>query len=335
MYGDNAHFLAFGTQVIDRLLDRLGHRTHRDDDILGIGIAIVNERLVLAAGNFADLDHRLGGHVGNRIVETVGGLTRLEIDVGILGGTARNGVLGIQRTLAELGECLLVEQSFECLVVDQLDLLDLVRRTETVEEMHERHAGFDRQDMGQSGQVHHLLHAAGSQHRKARLAGCHNVLMVAEDRKALRSQGAGRNMEHAREQFTGDFVHVGDHQQQPLRSGERRSQRAALQRTVHCTGCARLGLHLDHFDRFAEDVLTALCSPFVHQFGHRRRRRDGVNSSHLAEHIRDVCRCIVTVTSNKFFLCHLTINYYVNMCFVGVKKQITESIIRANILLLF
>ena len=304
MYGDNAHFLAFGTQVIDRLLDRLGHRTHRDDDILGIGIAIVNERLVLAAGNFADLDHRLGGHVGNRIVETVGGLTRLEIDVGILGGTARNGVLGIQRTLAELGECLLVEQSFECLVVDQLDLLDLVRSTESVEEMEERNACLERHDMRDTCQVHHLLHGRSGEHREAGLTRGHHVLMVAEYGKGMCGDGSRRDMEYARKKFSGNLVHIGNHQQQPLRCGERRGQRAALQRTVHGTRGTGLRLHLDYPDCFSENIFTTLSGPLIDKFRHRRGRSDGVNRRNLREHISYVGCRVITVACDKFLFCH-------------------------------
>ena len=46
-------------------------------------------------------------------------------------------------------------------------------------------------------------------------------------------------------QFAGDLVHVRDHQQKPLRGGERRRKRAALERAVHRPGGAALALHLD------------------------------------------------------------------------------------------
>jgi hypothetical protein len=67
--------------------------------------------------------------------------------------------------------------------------------------------------------------------------------MIAEDGKALRRQGAGRNMEDGGGQLAGDLVHIGDHQQEALRSGERGGERARGQRAVYCTGRAAFGLH--------------------------------------------------------------------------------------------
>ena len=54
-------------------------------------------------------------------------------------------------------------------------------------------------------------------------------------------------MEHARQQFAGDLIHIGNHQQQTLRRGERRRQGTALQRTVYGACGTGFGLHLDNF----------------------------------------------------------------------------------------
>ena len=76
-------------------------------------------------------------------------------------------------------------------------------------------------------------------------------------------------MEHAREQLTGNLVHVGDHQQQTLRRGVGRGQGTCLQRTVNGTGGATLALHLLDHDGLTEDVLAAGGGPLVHVLGHR------------------------------------------------------------------
>lgn len=79
-------------------------------------------------------------------------------------------------------------------------------------------------------------------------------------------------MEYARQEFTGYFVHIRNHQQQTLRSGVRSGERTGLQRTVNGT-CTAFRLHFLHQYSFAEDVLTTCGSPFI-VFSHRRRGSD-------------------------------------------------------------
>ena len=304
MHGHQTHLAALLAQVVDRLLDGLRNGAHGDEDLLGLGIAVVDEGFVLAAGDLRDLAHRIGHHVGNGIVELVGRLTRLEVDVGVLGRTARHGVLGVQGTGAEGLQGVVVEQRRERSLVDELDLLDLVRGAEAVEEVQERHAGLQGHQVCDTREVHHLLYGRRGQHGEARLAGGHDVLVVAEDRQRLCGQGTGRNVEDTREQLTRDLVHIRNHQQQTLRRGERRGECAALQRSVNGTRRTGLGLHLDNLHRFAEDVLAPLRRPLVHEFGHRRRRRDGIDRGDLREHVSHVSRCIVTITSDEFLFCH-------------------------------
>jgi len=51
-------------------------------------------------------------------------------------------------------------------------------------------------------------------------------------------------MEDAGKQFTGNLVHVRDHEQKALGTGKGGGQRATGQGTVHSTGSASFGLHL-------------------------------------------------------------------------------------------
>ena len=270
VYGHQTHLATLLRQVVDRLLDGLRHRAHGHDDVFGLGMAVIDEGFVVAARDLRDLAHGVGHHVGHGVVELVGRLARLEIDVGVLRRTARDGVLGVERPGTEGLQRIAVEQRRERRLVDQLDLLNLVRGAESVEEVQERHAGLQRHEVRDARQVHHLLHGRGGQHGEARLPGGHHVLMVAEDRQRLRGQRAGRNVEDARQQLARNLVHIGDHQQQTLRRGERRGQGAALQRTVHGARGARLRLHLDDLHGLAEDIPAPLRGPLVHEFGHRR-----------------------------------------------------------------
>ena len=302
VYGDKTHLAALSSKIVDALLDGLVNRTHRHDHVLGIGSAVVGEGLVSTARDLRDRSHSLGNHVGNGVVELVRSLTRLEIYIGVLGRTARNGVLGIQRTGTESLQCIHVEERRESRIVDHLDLLDLMRGAESVEEVQERNTGLQCHDVGNARQIHHLLNRRGCQHGKTRLARSHNILMVAENRERLCGQRARRYVEHARKQLTRDLVHVGDHQQQALRCGERRGEGTALQRAVYGTCGTGLRLHLDDLHRLAEHVFLTLRGPLVDKLGHRRGGCDGIYGSYLRKLIGYVSRCIISVTSDKFLL---------------------------------
>jgi hypothetical protein len=113
------------------------------------------------------------------------------------------------------------------------------------------------------------------------VAACHNVAVITEDVQGLGSNGTCRNIKHAGQLLRSDLVHVGDHQQQALRCGEGGGNSTCTQRAVHSACSAGLGLHLDDLDLVAENVLLASCGPLVHGVSHRRRRGNGVDSSHV------------------------------------------------------
>jgi hypothetical protein len=64
----------------------------------------------------------------------------------------------------------------------------------------------------------------------------------------------------------GDFVHVGDHRQEPLRCGESGGERTGLQSSVEGSGGAALALHLD-YDLFG--LMGYVCGRLVTVDGSR------------------------------------------------------------------
>ena len=139
MDGDDSVLAALGGEVVDGLPDGLGDRAHGDDHALGVGVAVIFEGTVLAAGELADLAHIACNYVGNCFIYLVAGLDGLEVDVAVLGGAPGHGRLGGEGAGAEVLERLLADQFLEVLLVDGLDLLDLMGGAETVEEMQEGH----------------------------------------------------------------------------------------------------------------------------------------------------------------------------------------------------
>ena len=145
-------------------------------------------------------------------------------------------------------------------------------------------------------EVVRLLHRARRRASPSRsCAACHHVAVVAEDRQRVGGDRAGGDVDHGRRQLAGDLEHVRDHQQQALRRGEGRRQRALLQRAVQRAGGARLGLHLDDVRDLAPEVRPACGRPVVAVLAHRRGRRDRIDRDHLAHGVGDASGGLVAV----------------------------------------
>ena len=126
-------------------------------------------------------------------------------------------------------------------------------------------------------------------------AGRHDVLVVAEDGEGVGGKRPGGDVEDAGQQFAGDLVHVGEHQEEPLRGGEGRGQGAGDQRAVHRAGRARLRLQLPDLQDLAEDVFAPLGRPLVGDLPHGGGRGDRVDRGGLAHGVRHVGRSRVAV----------------------------------------
>ena len=268
VHGYQTYFLTLGDKRVDGFLGSLCDRAHGDDHTVCILCAVVVEEAVFAAGDLGDLVHIFLHNLGHTVVCGVACLAVLEEDVAVLSHTARYGSLGCEATLTETCESLAVEQRSDIVLVHSLDLLDLMRCAETVEEVHEGDGGFDGGEVCHSGEVHNLLHGAFAKHGEACLAHRHNVLMVSEDTQRMRSERTGRNMENAGELLACDLVHVGDHKEETLRSCIGCGEGTCLERAVNGTCGTTFRLHLLHEHCLTEDILTAGSSPFVNVFRH-------------------------------------------------------------------
>ena len=107
--------------------------------------------------------------------------------------------------------------------------------------------------------------------------------------------GAGGNMEDRRRQFTGDLVHVGDHQQQALRCRKGRRQRTGLQCAMDSAGGPPFGLQFDDAGNASPDIRLALRRPFVGQLPHAGGRGDRVNGDHFRNAVSHVGDSFIAV----------------------------------------
>ena len=295
MHVDHADLFALRHQIIDGFLGGFGNRTHDDDDAVRVRSAVVVIQMIVAASELVNLLHIVLDCRRDRGDLLVARLAALEEDIRVDRGAAGEGMLRVERVLAEGLERIHIDERAQILVVERLDLLDLVRGAEAVKEVQHRHAAVDGGQVRDRTQIHDLLGRRGCEQRKARVAHAHDVRMVAEDGQRVGGQCARGNVEHARQHLACDLIHIRDHQQQALGGRVGGGQRAGLQRAVHGAGGAALGLHLNHADRLAEQVLFAVGRPFIHIFRHWRRRRDREDAGYLGERVRDVRGRLVAV----------------------------------------
>ena len=306
-YFEQTDLFAFRKQIVDGFFDRIADRTHCNDKLFRIGSAVVVEELIITADLLVDLLHITFNDCGNSVVILVAGFSCLEEDVGVLSGTAENGMLGVESALSEFVDSLHVDHFGKILVIPDFNLLNFMAGSEAVKEMNEGDSAFDSCKMCNSAEIHNLLNVAGAKHCKAGLAASHNVTVVAENVQCMRSDTTCGYMDNTGKKFTGDLVHIGDHEEQTLGSGVSCGERTCCQRAVDCTGCAALGLHLDDLNGLSENIFLAFGSPFVGYFRHRGGRSDRINSGNFRKGIRYRSRSGVTVHRKLgSFDCHWT-----------------------------
>ena len=270
-----------------RLAHHLGARAHADHHALGVGWPVVAHQRIAAPGQLGKAVHGLLHHAGHARVERVAGLARLEVGVGVLPGAADDRVFGAERTQPVLAHQTFVDHRADLFVRNQRHAVVLVRGAKAVGVVDDGHAPGQRGGLCDQRQVVALLHRRRAQDGKAGAARGHDVLVVAEDRRGRRGQRARRDVEHGGCEFARDLVHVGQHQHQPLRCGERRGQRAGLQRAVHAAGGAALGLHLLHHRDLAPEVALPGGRPGVGQLGHHRGWRDRIDRADFVDAVGD------------------------------------------------
>ena len=81
---------------------------------------------IFTTRDLAQFLHVFGHDVGQRVVVLVLQLAGLEVDVGVLGGAARDGVLRVECSVAVFLQSLVIDELAELLHVGGLHLLDFV-----------------------------------------------------------------------------------------------------------------------------------------------------------------------------------------------------------------
>ena len=135
----DADLLAAAHQLIDDLGRGTCAGAHEHDDAIGIGSAVVVHERVAATGALGQLVEHLLDDGGHCVMEGVGRLAGLEEHVGVLCAAPEHRSLRGEPTrpvVEHVGEA---HERPQVLVIEQRDLVDLVRGAEAVEEVQEGH----------------------------------------------------------------------------------------------------------------------------------------------------------------------------------------------------
>ena len=300
----DAHFFSMGIEGIGDVFADIGDRTDSDHYAVCIGGAIVIEKMIRPAGDGGNLVHVFLNDIRKGIVEGVGRFTMLEINIRVFSGAADDRMIRIKGAGPEFGEGFLVDEGSKLVIVQDFHFLNFMARTETVEEIDKRYAAFDGSKVCYTGKIHNFLDIGFCQHSAACSSGTHNVLMVAKNGKSMVGKRTGSDMENARKQFAGYFIHIWNHEEHALRCGISCGQGASLEGTVECAGSTAFGLHFYDPYSVSENVLLPMGRPFVHRFCHWGGWGDRVNGSDFSEGVGNIrSRCI---TIHCFYFCHRT-----------------------------
>ena len=125
-HGENAGFFATGVEPFGGFTQGFDGAAHRDDNALGLGMAVVIEKMIAAAGELAKTLHGFLHDTWQKGIETVYRLAALEVNVGVLRGAVESGVVGCHAAGAEGGEGFFVQQGAKVIVAENRDLGNLV-----------------------------------------------------------------------------------------------------------------------------------------------------------------------------------------------------------------
>ena len=300
---DEADLLAPPQQLVHDLGRRAGARPHEDDDPVGIRCAVIVHERVATTGALPELVEDLLHDRRHGVVESVGRLARLEEDIRVLRTAPQHRPLRREAVRPVVEHVLVADEGAQVVVVEQGDLVDLMGGAEAVEEVQERNARAQRRRVRDEREVVRLLHARRAQERPPGAARRHHVGVVAEDRQGVSGQCPRSHVDDRRGQLAGDLVHVRQHEEQALRCGERRAERALLERTVQGTRGAALGLHLHHLGHGAPQVRAAGRAPRIRELAHRRGGRDRVDGAHITEAVGHQGHRLVAVQTGPLHHC--------------------------------
>ncbi len=294
-------FFAFSNHTFHSFFNDAAARTHRYQDAFRILSAHIVEQVVLTTRDFGEFVHFFLNNSGNCEIVRIARFTSLEVNVRVLSRTANEGFVRIQRAFTNLFDQFGIDHRFDFVFGHLIDTVDFVRNTETIVKMHERNASFKRCSVRNHRHILRFLNGTGNEHRPTSRTARHHIGMIAEDGERVSRHAARGHMEHAGGQFTSDFEHIRNHEEQALRRRKRTGQRTRLKSAVDGTRRTCFALHFHDLWNHTENIFYTFGGPFIRQFTQRRRWRNWINRHDFGTTMGNVRSGFVTVKRDKTF----------------------------------
>ncbi len=177
-------------------------------------------------------------------------------------------MIRVQSAVTECLDLIQIDEILQIVIIPDLNLLNLVGSTESIEEVDERKSAVNCSAVCNGSQIHDLLYRALAEHCGTGLATCIDIRVITEDVQSVGGNAAGRDVEHCRQALTCDLVDVRDHQKKSLRSGECRCHGTGYDGAVCGTCGTCLRLHLRDLYGLTEDVLASGSGPLINVLRH-------------------------------------------------------------------
>ncbi len=154
-----ANLFTLRVKVVNHFFCALADGAHGDNYLGGIRGTIVVKWLIVCTNLGIDLIHIVNDNFRECVIMGVACLVDLEEHVIIFAGAFCHWVFRVHGIAAEIINSLPVKHICKILVVPDMDFLNLVGGTESVEEMHYRDTALNSRKMSDCAKIHALLRA--------------------------------------------------------------------------------------------------------------------------------------------------------------------------------
>ena len=140
---EETDLFAFGREKINRFLGRFRTGTHDDNDPFRVRSTIVIKDTVITSRQFVDDIHVVLNSIRNGGKARIAGFAALEEDIRVDGAAAGGWMFRIEGVFAKGLDGIVINVRSQVFVIEGVNLLDFVTRTEAIEEVQERHPAVD------------------------------------------------------------------------------------------------------------------------------------------------------------------------------------------------
>ena len=213
---NHTYLLSLLYKEVNSLTSGLCSRPHKDDNVFSILCTIVVKEVIFTTGNLGNLTQILLNDSRNAVIVLVRSLTMREESLWVFSCTTCYRTLRSECAITEALDKLRINERTNVFHIHFFYLMVFMRSTETIEEIDERNRCFKCCQVRNCRKIHYFLNRTRTEHSESCLSTGHYILVITEDTKRMRCQCTSRNVEYAWKQFTGNLVHIRNHQQQTL-----------------------------------------------------------------------------------------------------------------------